>query len=161
MALADALAPEGIGLTVRKNGLCVDTVQGKQSRIPTHGNDSHSVSFFAGLVHIGKMLRDSCVGIKAVDNVEVLCQLRCLYRKISCASAAENQHIDLIFVRSRLGDRINLYALCLNLHGFRVSSGKYSHKLCIRILSNGKFYAAAEITITCNTNSCLHFLHSL
>src|SRR5699024_618954 len=72
VSLAYTLAPECIVLSVRKDRVGVQPVQGEHSRIPAHGDDSDLAALFRRCVHIGKMLRDPCMCVKAVDHIEHL-----------------------------------------------------------------------------------------
>ena len=49
-----------------------------------------------GSIYICKMLRNSCMCIEAVYNIEHLCILWCLLRQIGSTAAAEDHDIDLI-----------------------------------------------------------------
>ena len=43
------------------------------------------------------------MGIKAVDQVELACQLGTLHRQVVLGATAQNQHIDLRAVRRQTG----------------------------------------------------------
>ena len=88
MSLAHAFAPESIIFSGGQNCSRIHTVQRKHSRVPAYGDDSHLAGFFRRCIYIGKMLRDSCVGVKAVNNIKPLHILRGLLRQIRGTSAA-------------------------------------------------------------------------
>ena len=104
-------------------------------------------------VHICKMLRDACVGVKAVDDVEQLRQRRSLLRQISRRTAADNQHIHCVLVLLDLGNRINRDAGGQELDSLRCAAGEYTNQLHIIVLTDGKLNTLAQVTIACNTNS--------
>ena len=97
MSLAYTLAPECIIFTVGKDCICIQSVQGEHSRVPAHGDDSYMAALGSCLVYVCKMLRNSCMSVKAVYDIEPLCIFRCLLRKVCCTSSAEDQNIDLVF----------------------------------------------------------------
>ena len=111
---------------------------------------------FGCLIHIGKMLRDSCVGIKTIHYIKHLCILWCLLRQIGSTATAENHYINFIFPLFYFIHRADLGTLCQNRNSFRCSSCEYSCQLHVRILLNGALYAASQVSISHNTN--LHFL---
>lgn len=88
MSLADALPPERIILSLREDGIGIHPAQREHPRIPAYGDDPHLTALFRGRIHIGKMLRDSCVGVKTVHHMKKLCEGRSLPWQIRCASSA-------------------------------------------------------------------------
>ena len=54
------------------------------------------------------------MSIKAVNGAEHFCQLGTLYGKIGSASAAENEHIDGVFIVCYIVERINRDAFSYN-----------------------------------------------
>ena len=96
MPLADALAPEGIVFPIRQNCLGNNAVERKHARIPAHGDNSDGMGLSTGRVHPAKVLRDFCMGVEAVDHVEILRKLRRLLRQIVRTAAAEDHHVNLI-----------------------------------------------------------------
>ena len=115
---------------------------------------------FCTCVHIRKMLRDSCMCIKAVDHVEIFCTFRCLLRKIGCASAAQNHNIDFILPVCHVLYVAHLGCLVLNNQFIRISSCEYGNEFHIIVLVDGCFYAAAEISVSVNSDS-RHFVFLL
>lgn len=107
MALADALAPEGVIRAVRQDGLGVQPVQGEESRIPAHRNDGHFSALFRGGIHRREMLGDLRMGVKAVDYMIALCKAGRLLWQIGGAAAAQNHHVNGVFHRVRLLHRID------------------------------------------------------
>ena len=65
-----------------------------------------------GSIYICKMLRNSCMCIEAVYNIEHLCILWCLLRQIGSTAAAEYHNIDLILPLLHIIYRTNGCSLC-------------------------------------------------
>ena len=116
MSLAHAFAPECIIFTVCQDCICIHSVEGEHSRIPAYRNNSDMITLGSCFVYICKMLRNSCMGIKAVNNIEPLCIFRCLNRKVCSASSTENQNIDFIFHFFRFIYMIYFCCICKNLY---------------------------------------------
>ena len=157
MALAYAFAPEGIILAFGKHCVGIDTVQGKHSRIPADGNDRDMAAFTCRRVHIGKMLRDPCMRVKAVNDIKELCVLRSLFRQVGCRTAAEEQDINLVRPCICLICRNNGHIFGLDRHRCRIASRKDRHQLHIRRVFDRAFDAATQIAIAHNTDSS-HFV---
>ena len=88
------------------------------------------------------------MGIEAVDDVEVLCILRCLSRKIRRRAAADHEYIDLILICEDMIDGINLDAIGVNLYTRRIATCKYRYELLIRVSLDGSLDAAGQVSIT-------------
>ena len=99
-------------------------------------------------IDICKVLRYSCMSIKAVYNIKPLCIFRRLLRQICRASAADDADINVIFVCRQLTDRIYLSTLCRELHRRRIPSRKYTSQLTVRIVPDRSFHTAADISIS-------------
>ena len=147
MSLAYTFAPECIIFSVCKDCVCIETVQGEHSRVPANGDDSDMSAFFCSGIYCIKMLRNSCMRVKAVDYVEHFCVFRCLFRKVCCASAADDQNIDLVFHFFCIVYRVYSCCFCKDLNCFRSAACKYCHKLHIRIMFNCTLYTTAKITV--------------
>ena len=94
------------------------------------------------------MLRDSCMCVKAVDYIKHGRKVWRLLRKIRSASAAENHDVNFICPLLYLCDLHYRNSLCQDAHTLRVSAGKYSRKLHIRILTDGALHASSKISVT-------------
>ena len=147
MSLTYTFAPECIVFSIRKDRVGIQTVQGEHSRIPANRDDPDFAAFFCSCVYIRIVLRNPCVGVKAVDHIEKFCILRRLLRKIGCASAAEDHDIDLVFPLSRVCNTAYRNAFCLYLYSRRVTACEDCGKLHIRILLYRALHASPEISI--------------
>ena len=87
------------------------------------------------------------MSVKAVYYMKHFCILRCLLRKICRTSPAQDQNIDPILPLLYPADAAYSGRIRENLHILRISSGKYSLKLHIRILADGAFHTPPQITI--------------
>ena len=148
MSLADALAPECIIFALRQACSCIETVQGEHTRIPANGDDANLSGFLCGLIDCCEMLWNLCMGIEAVHYVKPLCIFRGLDRQIRSRTAAENQNVDLVFLRLCLIYMINRYALGQDLDRFRRTPCKYCFQFHIRILADRTLHAASQISIS-------------
>lgn len=146
MALAYALAPKRIVLSIREDSLSKHTVKGKQARIPADGNDTDFLAPFACFVHPAEMFGNFCVGIEAVNYIKIPRKLRRLLRQVIRAASAENRHVDFIPQFWGFLHRINRHT-GFGPYTFGVSSGKKRNKLHIAALSDSAFYAAAQVPI--------------
>ena len=154
--LAYAFSPESIIFSIGKNGICIHSVQREHSRIPAYRDDSHMAAFFCRFIHIFEMLRNSCMCIKAVYNIEPLCIFRCLYRKICCASAADDQNVDLVLHLLCFVHMADLSCLCKYFYCLRIAACKNCRKFQIRIVFHCTFHASAQVAISHDSNSNTH-----
>ena len=148
MSLADTFSPESIVMTFRKNRICIHTVQREHTRIPAHGNDAHVTALLCRFIYIIKMLRNSCMGVKTVYNIEKFCIFRGLYRKICRTSAAENHYINLVFPLFHIRHGTNGRSLCQYRYRLRCTSCKYGHQLHVRVLLDGTLNTSSEVSIS-------------
>ena len=102
---------------------------------------------FLGVIAVTQLV-EVCVGIKAVYNVVIRCIFWGLNRQIRRASAAKNQHVDLILHMLQLRSFQHLYACSAYLYVFRISSGKYSDQLHILIMGDCALYASAQVSVS-------------
>ena len=147
VALTDAAAPEGVILSFGQNDGTVEPGEGKHARIPAAGNQRHMAAFLCGGVHVGKMLRDAGVGVKAVHHIDLLCQCRRHLRQICGASAADDKHVKLICPGVQLGGGIDRSAG----QGFDkggIAPREHAVKLRVAVLGDGALHAASDITVT-------------
>ena len=147
MPLAHALSPECIVFPVRKDGVCIQPVEREHSRIPAHRNNADLTCFFRSRVYIRIMLRNLCVGVKTVNNIEHTRILRCLFRKIRGTAATKDQHINFIFPFSGFICSAYRYSVCQYCYIGRISPGKYCSKLHVRILFYGTLNPTSKISI--------------
>ncbi len=149
MALAHALAPEGVGVAARKNGFRKDSVDGEQTGIPAAGNDGGRSGCLRSRIDVREVFRDPCMGIEAVDHIEDGCNFGRLVRKIRSAAAAEDDHIHFILPCCHVAHGYDGHA-AFRLHGFRISSRKDTDKLHVIRSGNRRLCAFAQISVTCN-----------
>ena len=98
MALAYALAPEGVGFAFRQHAVAQYAQQGEQARIPAYGNNGGSIVGFGYRFHVGKMFRNAGMGVEAVYRYKMLGQLRSLVDKIRGGTTAQDHNVDFIFI---------------------------------------------------------------
>ena len=141
MALTYASAPEGVILAVGQNAVANQSLQAEHTGIPANGNESNMTAFLCGSVYICEMLRNFCVGIKAVHDVEIFCIFRALYRQICRTAATENHNINVVFFADCVLYVIYRYIGALCFQCFGGSSGEESRKLHVGVLSDCKLHA--------------------
>ena len=156
VALADALAPERVVLTVRQDRIAVDAREREQARVPADRDDAEVAALLRRLVDVGEVLRDARMRVKAVDDVEVLRVLRRLLRQIRRAAAAEDHDIDLVLPRCHILDIDDRHALRPDLDGRGIAAREDCDELHIRILFDCTLNAAAQIAVTKDTNANAH-----
>ena len=88
------------------------------------------------------------MGVEAVYHVVHGSVLRSLNRKIGCASAAEDQHIQLVLHMGQLICLQNLYACGANLYVLRISAGEDCLQLHVIVLGNGALNTFSQIAVT-------------
>ena len=106
------------------------------------------------------MLGNFCMGIEAVNYVKMLDKFGSLMNQICCASAAENQHVDLIleFFNACSGK----YGCARNRNYTRgITSCENTDEFSILIFQNGFFNATAKIAVAKNTDFHRKFLRIL
>ena len=160
VSLADAPAPEGVNLAVRKDRIAVDPRQRKQARIPAAGDQREMAGFLCGAVYVFEVLRDVRVRVKAVDDVEILHIFRRLLRQVSGASAADDEHVDLVapLRRFRRGDDLHVRR---RLHGRGIPPRENCRKLQIVIARDRRLDPSAQVTVTHNADSNTHLFPSI
>ena len=161
MALAHALAPEGIARALREDCVGIETVEREETRIPAAGDQGGATAGFRGGVHGGKMLRDSGVRVEAVHHVKQGGAAGRLLGEIRRAAAAEDQHVQLILPLREIVRRMHAHTGRKHGDGGRITAGKHSVQLHVRILPDGALHAASQVAISQNTNSNCHILFFL
>ena len=141
MSLTYASAPEGVILAVGQNAVADQSLQAEHTGVPADGNESNMTAFLCGSVYICEMLRNFCVGIKAVHDVEIFCIFRALYRQICRTAATENHNINVVFFADCVLYVIYRYIGALCFQCFGGSSGEESRKLHVGVLSDCQLYA--------------------
>ena len=102
------------------------------------------------------MLRNACVRIKAVDDIEVFDVFRRLLRQVRGAAAAENHDIDFVAPILNILDADDRNILGPDFDACRGAAREDGHELHVVIFLNGAFYATAKVAITENTNANAH-----
>ena len=93
------------------------------------------------------------MGVKAVDQTEMGRQLGRLPGQIVLGAAAENQHIDLTFVRQQNIHGMHRRTCIQGLELGRVATGVNPLELHIGVLGDSSFHAAAQIAVTDDSNA--------
>ena len=153
MALAYALAPEGIVLALGQNGRGIETVDREQARVPAQGDHSHMAAGLGGSVHGGEVGRDVGMGVKAVDDMKLLGQGRGHGGQVRGGAAAENQNVHLVLPAEDVVQRCHGDAGGADGQGSRVAAGKYHSQIHVCVLGDGAFHAPGQIAIANNADS--------
>ena len=98
VALAYALAPEGVALSLRQHAVAQYPQKGEQARIPAYGDDGGSVICFRYRVHVCEMLRNAGMSIETVNRDKVLRQFRSLVDQVRGGTAAQYHNVDFILI---------------------------------------------------------------
>src|SRR5690554_6320618 len=122
MPLAKPLAPEGVGLALWQDDFTEQAVQGKQTGVPTDGNQRHIAARSRRSVYRFKILRDTRVGVVAIHGIELGRQCGALLRQIVLRTAAQDQHINLLLVLRDIVQATNWYGRIKRLHTAGVTS---------------------------------------
>lgn len=101
------------------------------------------------------------MGVKAVHHIKQPGVLRRLHRQVGGTAAAEDQNVNLIRHLHRHVRRVYRNIGCQDFYVFRITPGKNSGKLHIRILPQSAFHTAAQVTVTKNTDRMLIAIPSL
>ena len=156
MALADALAPEGIAFALGQHRRGVRPVQREQARIPAHRDNAQGADGAGGRVHGGKVFGDPGVGIEAVDHREPLGKVRGLCGEVGGAAAAQDQHVDCVFHGLGLFGGQNVCAGGQGMNPGGVTAGKDGGKLHVRVLAHRALHPAAQVAVTHDANADTH-----
>ena len=152
VTLTDTLTPEGIVLTLGQNGRGIQPVQREQAGIPANRDKCHISTCGSSSIHSSEMLGDFCMGVKAVDDIEAFCKLRCHFGQIRGAAAAEDHHIDPVLPVFRLAQSQHRHIRSHDFHRSRIPTGEYRLQLHIRVLTDGAFHALGKIAIANDTD---------
>ena len=153
MALAHALAPEGVVLALGQNGRGIETVDGEQAGVPAQGDHGHVAALLGGGVHGGEVGRDVGMGVKAVDDVELLGQGRGHGGQVCGGAAAENQNVHLVLPAEDVVQRRHGDAGGADGQGSRVAAGEHHSQFHVRVLGDGALHAPGQIAIANNADS--------
>ena len=156
MSLADSLSPECVISSVWKYCIRIRSLNREHSRIPSYGYNSDMSALFCRLVNCGKMLRNPCVRIKAVDNVEHRGILRSLLGKIGGRSAAKHKNVDLILPFVYIPNRHYRNIPCPDLYRIRIPARKYRRKLHIFCVSYRNLYTSSQVSVSQYTDPNAH-----
>ena len=147
MALADALAPEGIITAARQDGIGIESVKGEHARIPANGYNSHMTAFLCSLVHCLKMPGDIGVGVKAVYYIEMRCHFRGLSGKVRGASSAKYHHVNLVLHGQNILCPANLGPLSQYAEAVRIPPGEHCFQLHVGIVLNGTLHTPSKVSV--------------
>ncbi len=160
MALADALAPEGIVLALGQDGGGIQPVHREQTRIPAHRDERNVTAFGCRPIHRREMGRNRRMGIERVNHVEVTGNSRGHLGQIRGAAAAENHYINLILPCRHVLQGQNRHVRGHNLHSGRIPAGENRSQSHIRILADGALHAPGQVAVT-NDSDIYHRIHIL
>ena len=96
---------------------------------------------------------DDGVVIKAVHGVKEGGHGGSLHGQISGRPAAEDQHVHLVLAGRGLVHGADLHTRCRRMKGGGVTPGQKEGKSHIGVCGHGFFYAAADVAVTCDTDS--------
>ena len=156
VTLAHALAPECISLAFGQDRLGIKAVDREHTGIPTAGDNGNVAALARGCIHVCKMLGDLCVCIKAINNREVLGNHGGLIGKIGGTAATEDHHINFANHILNIINMINSSCLRKNFDGFGRAARKDGNQIHIRVLCDGTFHTATEISVTNNSYANAH-----
>ena len=142
MALAQALAPEGVGIALRQQGFAHDAVDGEHAGIPACGNQGCGFARLRGRIHGGEVFRNAGMGVKAIDQIECSRQGMLLYSQIIFGAAAEDEDIQLALLRVQSRHFEYRRAGVQGLNLCRWAAAEYTSDLHIGVLRDGSFYPA-------------------
>ena len=97
------------------------------------------------------MFGNLCVGVKTVDNIEMLRKRGGHFGQVRGASAADYKNIDFIFEFFEFVGMINSYARGSDLNSCGISSREYADKFGIVVERNSRFNSSAEVAVTVNS----------
>ena len=158
MALAYALAPEGVVLALGQDAVHVQAVQGEHAGIPAAGDQADMTALLRSRIHVGEMSRDICVCVEAVHNIEQFRVFGGLDGKVSRAAAADHQDIDLVLhVRRRVLGK-NRYTCRADLDRSGIAARKDGRQLQIIVLHDGAFNALGQVSVSEDSDLNAHFL---
>ena len=106
------------------------------------------------------MLRDLCVGVKAVDQGKLLREGRRLDRQIRRTAAAEDHDVDLVRPLVDIGRADHRNVLRADLQRRGISSREDCLQFHIRVLTDGALDAASQVSVTVNTDANAHMRFS-
>ena len=156
MALAYALAPEGVRRTAGKNCARVNSVEREHAGIPSAGNDADLTCLFRSRIYIREMLRNMSVCVKAVDDIVKGCVLGSLYGQVCRAAAAKDQYIHRNFLLDQRILAVYFDAGCLDRKTRGITACKDTDQLHIRIVADRLLNASAKVSVTENSYSNSH-----
>ncbi len=154
MALAHALAPEGVIAAAGEDRVGIQSLQREHAGIPAGGNHRYLAALLRGGIHGSKVLGNAGMGVKRIDDVKEPGIGRGLLRQIGGAAAAEHEHVQFVFVLLNLADAHHPGAAGVNRGG--VASREHCDKFHILRGIDRNLYAAAQIAVTENSDFQSH-----
>ena len=153
MPLAHAAAPERIISAVGK--CCVGVQAGKreEARIPSAADDADGACLAGRGIHVGKMLGDVGVRVKAVHDVEQLGKLGRLLGEVGGTSSAEHHDVNLVCHSRHVIPCID-GGVRRHTHRRWVATREDGHEVHVVCLGDRCLNAACKIPVT--SDSHLH-----
>ena len=150
VALAEALAPEGVGGAFGQQRLADDAVDGEHAGVPAGGDERGLVVGTRRRVDGGEVFGDAGVGVEAVDGVEQCGQLRALLGQVLLGAAAQDQHVDLPGVAGQRVHAVHRHAGGERLQLRGRAAGVDADELHVGAAGDGGLDAAAQVAVAGN-----------
>ena len=157
MALADAAAPERVVGAIGQERVAVQTVDREQARIPTARDERRLASAASSSVDSSEMLGDVRVRVEAVDDVVPLSVMRRLLGQVSRATAADDEHADVVglaILKFFRAAHRSAFELSLDRGG--VASRENASELHVVVLRDCQLDATTKIAVPENANADCH-----
>lgn len=106
-----------------------------------------------GGVQGGEVVRDVGMGVEGVDGVEVPGQGRALLGQVGRRAAAQDQDVDVLGVRRRVGERQHRNIRGQDRKARGVAAGEHRGKGHVRLLAERQLHAAAEVAVSADADA--------
>src|SRR5690554_4998016 len=153
MALAKAFAPKCVGCPFRQNGFAEQPINGKQTGIPTHGNQRDFTAGTRLFIDGGKIFGDTRMGVEAVDGAKTTSQCGALLGQIVAGAATQDKHINGADEGFDPVQGMHWYGRISQRDGFWVTSCKYANEPHVGVLRDRGLDATTQVAISHNTDS--------
>ena len=151
MSLTDSPAPERVRPAGGHYAFHIYTRERKKTGIPADAYHRRFSAHHGGFIHVFKMLRNFCVGIKRINNIEIRCNERRCFRKVVRTSGAVEHNVNLFGKQFNQfkGENADVFP---GANRFGAAAAEHADKLITLRFKNSLRRRLSEVSVSRNSN---------